>query len=142
MSAPVRMILGLIKGALIAGSIGLGLSFVFSGNGWLATLIAMLLGGALVGIVCGVPFWKIDQWPTTLVKALFGVGVGALVNFLLDSFALFQLPHFVNAADQSREFFGNHWIGVAAFGGLWGLIVDLDAGFDDNKADANGNKKK
>lgn len=140
MSAPVRMILGLLKGAAIGGGLGLGLSFALSGGP--ATWVSMLLSGALVGIVCGVPFWKVDQWPTTLVKAIFGIGVGALVNFLLDSFATFgPIQHFVNAS-ANPEYLGNHWIGVAAFGALWGLIVDLDASFEDTKGDAGGSNKK
>lgn len=128
MSAPIRMLLGLLKGAVIGGAVGIGFVFLLPQEPGLATWLSMLLAGTLVGIICGVPFWKKDQWITTIIKAIFGLGVGALANFLLDKFVstMGQISYFVMPTGAAP--LGDHWLGVAAFGALWGLLVDLDAG--------------
>lgn len=146
----MRTLLGFLQGAVIAGAVAIGLHFAFQ-NGGIATWISMLLAGALVGITTGNPIWKKDAWPANIVKAIFGIGLGALANFLLDRFAGLSLPMLIpgltngtlaSGLPNTLANLGDNWIGVAAFGGLWGLLVGLDSGFEDPKPDPNANKKK
>jgi hypothetical protein len=140
MGKPIKTILGFSQGAIVAAIVAIGLSMAIkSGN--IATWITMPLAGILVGIVCGQPIWKEGQWATGVVKGIFGLLLGLGANLLLDyttssihingSLAVLNLN---GATDLIDVTLGNHWIGVALFGGVWGLLVGLDSGFDDSAA--------
>lgn len=72
----LRVIVGLLKGALVGGAVGYGLLRL----GWtsnLLTYVACSLVGALVGLVAGRPPWAAETIFTPLIKMIFGGIVGA-----------------------------------------------------------------
>jgi hypothetical protein len=143
MEKPVKTILGFLQGAIIAGVIALGLSFAIK-TGALATWISMPLAGILVGITCGLPIWKEGAWATNVVKAIFGLLLGLGANWLLDfTTSAITMPLATNLnGDSGILGLGDHWIGAALFGGLWGLLIGLDSGFDEAKPETKTNQKK
>ena len=75
----LKLILGLLKGALVGGAIGYG-AFAAGMDGGLLWVVYGV-AGALVGLIAGRPLWALitDKDGTTWVsvlKALFGFGVG------------------------------------------------------------------
>ena len=147
MGKPIKTVLGFLQGAIIAGVIALGLSFAIKGgSGTLATWISMPLAGIIVGITCGLPIWKEGAFPTNVVKAIFGLLLGLGANWLLDfTTSGIPIPLALNLNhDTSILGLGDHWVGVALYGGLWGLLVGLDSGFEDAPAApaAKTNQKK
>jgi hypothetical protein len=135
MGKPIKTILGFSQGAIVAAIIAIGVSFAIK-TGTLATWITMPLAGVLVGITCGQAIWKEGQWATGIVKGIFGLLLGLGANLLLDyTTSAITLPLATNLnGDPNAWQLGNHWIGVALFGGVWGLLVGLDSGFDDSAA--------
>jgi hypothetical protein len=138
MGKALKTILGFSQGAIVAAVVAIGLSFAIK-TGTLATWITMPLAGILVGITCGQPIWKEGQWATGVVKGIFGLLLGLGANLLLDyTTSAILIPTVANLnGDNTAWQLGNHWIGVALFGGVWGLLVGLDSGFDDPAAAGN-----
>jgi hypothetical protein len=72
----IRIIVGLVKGAVVGGGIGYGLlrlgltSTVF-------VYLACALVGALVGVVAGRAPWKAETIWTPVLKMVVGAGIGA-----------------------------------------------------------------
>ncbi|MBA3540778.1 MAG: hypothetical protein H0T79_14295 [Deltaproteobacteria bacterium] len=77
----LKLLIGLLKGAVIGGAVGFG-AFALKnssgfGNAWLTYGVV----GALVGLLCGKPIWSLvrDKNSTNIIailKAAFGFGVG------------------------------------------------------------------
>jgi hypothetical protein len=71
----LRVVIGLLKGALVGGAVGYGLLHL----GWTSGLIAYLacaVVGAGVGLVAGRAPWRAETLWTPLVKLIVGAGVG------------------------------------------------------------------
>src|SRR3954452_12774598 len=71
----VRVILGLVKGAVVGGGVGYGLLRL----GWTSAVFAYLacaVVGALVGVVAGRAPWKAETIWTPVVKAIVGAVIG------------------------------------------------------------------
>ena len=65
----LRVLLGIVKGALIGGAVGYGASRIgLGGSGYLIYAAV----GFLVGVVCGKALWKQETLWTPLLKGLFG----------------------------------------------------------------------
>lgn len=122
-----RLVIGLIKGALIGGALGAAFHF---GLGWvratglLAFLIAMGTG-ATAGILAGSPPWKQQGWIESVLKSVAGLAIGALSYWGLNSFASVTLPISIDGLagvpwTESTLFFP---IVIAA---LFGSLVELD----------------
>jgi hypothetical protein len=71
----VRVVLGLLKGAVVGAALGWAALKLGVGGGAAAFLTYALIGG-IVGMVCGKPPWRQDTFWTSALKGLFGVGVG------------------------------------------------------------------
>src|SRR5262249_60340928 len=71
----LRVVLGLLKGAVVGGALGWGAFKLGVTSGAAAILTYGVIGG-LVGMVCGKPPWRQDTFWTSALKGLFGVGVG------------------------------------------------------------------
>jgi hypothetical protein len=70
----LRVLLGILKGAVIGGAIGYGASRVGLGHG--ATGYLIYAGtGFLVGLVCGKAIWRQETLWTPALKGLFGAGI-------------------------------------------------------------------
>ncbi len=125
----LKLLLGLLKGAVIGGGLGYGAFAAGLDGGWLWPVYG--LAGALVGLVAGTPLWKLitdknaTSWVSVL-KAVFGFGVGcglyALVHKAWGGFEL-ELSFL---SDQPRMF--QHWQPVfgGAVGGFLGAFFEID----------------
>ncbi|MCS6798373.1 MAG: hypothetical protein NZ898_07570 [Myxococcota bacterium] len=121
-----RLLLGLVKGLLIGATLGaalqLGLRWPLSGLlGWLAAMGT----GATAGILAGRPPWQQDAWFESVLKALGGIGFGALAywgaGYVSGSFP-FSLPE-VDPHTPWREI---PLVSLPAIAALFGAIVELD----------------
>jgi hypothetical protein len=136
----VKLLVGLLKGAVIGGAVGYGAVALHDatgfGNGWLT----FGLIGALVGLLVGRPIWALLKDKNTtniiaIIKAAFGFGVGC---------GLYALVAKVWAPDPDMLVIADYpllyWppsLG-AAIGGVYGGFVELDDSIGD---DSTGKKK-
>ena len=138
----LKLILGLLKGALVGGAIGYG-AFAAGLDGGLLWVVYGV-AGALVGLIAGRPLWALitDKDGTTWVsvlKALFGFGVGcglyALVGKVWGGFLLE-----LSFLDGEPRLF-QHWqpVFAASVGGFLGGFFEID---DAIGGDAPPAKKK
>jgi hypothetical protein len=77
----VKLLVGLIKGAVIGGGVGYGAYALATSTGFDNAWLTYGLIGALVGLLVGKPLWALlrDKDSTTVIailKAAFGFGVG------------------------------------------------------------------
>ncbi len=116
----LKLLVGLIKGAVIGGAIGYGASQVAIIPGWLTYGLV----GALVGFIAGRPIWSLirDKNATSVVAILraavgFGVGCGA---YALVWRVWSPEPMMVSGVNA----FG--WPLVGVVGAAWGGLLELD----------------
>ncbi len=131
----LKLILGLLKGAVVGGALGYGAYALDLGGAmhW----VTYGLAGALVGLIAGRPIWALitdkegTSWISVL-KALFGFGVGcglyALVAKVWGGFD-------ITLGEETQRF--QHWqpIFAASVGGFLGAFFEIDdaIGGDDSK---------
>ncbi len=120
----VKLLVGLIKGAVIGAAIGFGADAARAS--FFSPWVTYGLIGALVGLICGKPIWNLlkDKNQTNIIavlKAAFGFGVGCGLYALLakawapsammvSGFDIFSWPVSVGGA----------------IGGVYGGFVELD----------------
>jgi hypothetical protein len=122
----LRLVLGLVKGAVIGGALGYGAHELGLDGGW-AYVIYGLVGFA-VGLFVGRPIWShlIDKkstvW-TSFLKGLFGFGVGC---------GLYALAHNVlpdpaiTIAGESHTLSQWPYLFGGIFGALYGAWIEVD----------------
>ena len=71
----LRLVLGVLKGAIVGGAVGAGAWKLGVAGGALA-FVACGVVGALVGVVCGKAIWRQETLFTPLLKGIFGFAVG------------------------------------------------------------------
>ena len=133
-----RLIIGLVKGAVIGGALGYGAyaAGMDGGFNWLTYGVI----GAFVGLLVGRPLWshladKHSTAVTSVIKAVFGygmcVGLYALVAKVWGGFEL----SISALEDQPRNLYDWPFILGPVIGGLWGAWVEADdaAGPSDDK---------
>lgn len=76
----LRLVLGILKGAVVGAAVGLGAAKIGIGGGALGYVVSGVVG-ALVGVVCGKAIWRQETLFTPLLKAIFGFGIGALLYY-------------------------------------------------------------
>lgn len=84
-----RLLLGLLKGLVIAGALG-ALFFYAFGMHAVTGVGAFLLAGLatlLAGVFAGQPPWKTGAWIGSVLKGVFGFGLGAGLYWVLQRFA-------------------------------------------------------
>ncbi len=89
----LRLLIGILKGAIVGGLLGGGLWYLETGGNlqargaplaWLGWLVYGLVG-VLAGLVSGKPPWaKGSAWVASILKGVFGFGVCVGLYFLLD----------------------------------------------------------
>ena len=131
MSQSTSATVAFVKGAILAGGIAVGVSFVCPTDGNLATWISVIFAGLVVGLTMGKPIADKDSGPTLAVQALICPSAGAGLNALLDFYKEKIDIKVHDLTDGRTEYFSDHWIFVAIFGGLLGLLLTLDARSDD-----------
>ncbi len=133
----LKLLLGLLKGAVIGGALGYGAYYTGLDGGlhWLTYGLC----GALVGLVAGRPIWALitdknsTSWISVL-KAMFGFGIGcglyALVAKVWGGFDLTMLGETRRVQDWQFVLGG----GIGAF---WGAFIEIDDAIGgDDKAKA------
>jgi ABC-type Mn2+/Zn2+ transport system permease subunit len=84
-----RLVLGLLKGLVIGGALGALFFYAFgvqSISGALAFVLAGL-AALLAGVFAGQPPWKKGAWIGSILKGLFGFGLGAGLYWVVQRFA-------------------------------------------------------
>src|SRR5437762_2201117 len=137
----LRVVLGLLKGAVVGGAIGWG-AFKLGVTAGVAAILTYAVIGGLAGMICGKPPWRQDTLWTSALKGLFGVGVG-IGLYLLGRKVLgmhITLPAALGAP-------GEHAIADLPIvlgpliGAVWGCFVEVDDG-GSAKAAADKSKSK
>jgi hypothetical protein len=119
----VKLLVGLLKGAVIGAAIGYGAAQIGFGDGAVAWLTYGVIG-VLVGLLVGRPLWSLikDAGATTWVsvlKAAFGFGVGCGLYALI---AKVWAPSFQIAGYSAMW---SPFVG-GAIGAVYGGFVELD----------------
>jgi len=137
----LKLILGLLKGALVGGAIGYG-AFAAGMDGGLLWVVYGV-AGALVGLIAGRPLWALitDKDGTTWVsvlKALFGFGVGCgLYALVHKAWGGFELT--LSFLDDKPRMF-QHWqpVFAASVGGFLGAFFEIDDAIGGDAPSAKG----
>ena len=129
----LKLLVGLLKGAVIGGAIGYGASQVPIVPTWLTYGLV----GALVGFIAGRPIWSLirDKNATSVVailRAAFGFGVGCGLYALV-----WRLWSPEPLMVSNINVFG--WPLAGAVGAVWGGFLELD---DSIGADSAKDKDK
>jgi hypothetical protein len=138
----VRVVLGLLKGALVGAALGWAALKLGVGGGAAAFLTYALIGG-VAGMVCGKPPWRQDTFWTSALKGLFGVGVGIglyLLGRKLLGGAHVALPAALGAPPD-RSIAELPILLGPVIGAIWGTFVEVDDG-GGAKAAADKSKPK
>lgn len=139
-----RLLLGLVKGLLIGGAIGAGAHFGLrwtSATGLLAYLLAMG-SGATAGILGGKPPWRQETWIETVLKAVAGLGIGALVYWITSTWAAFGIPFALPSVEAGTPWTSVPLLVSTAIGVLFGTLVELDNTDDGATTPSRGGKAK
>jgi hypothetical protein len=132
----VRVVLGLLKGAVVGGALGFAALKLGVGGG-AAGFLTYALIGSLVGMICGKPPWRQDTFWTSAIKGLVGVGVG-IGMFWLGQKVLggihVSLPASLGVAPD-RSIAELPIILGPLVGAIWGGIVEVDDGGSSGAAD-------
>jgi hypothetical protein len=122
----VRILLGLLKGGIIGAGIGFGAFKLGIASGPISFVVYGLVG-ALVGIIAGRPPWRQDTLWTSLLKGLFGFGVGFVLY--LGGRKLLGGAHLAIATSYGapdRPLVEIPFLLGPMIGALWGIFVELD----------------
>ena len=124
----VRVILGLLKGAIIGAAVGYGATRLGVTTGALAFATYAAVG-FLVGLICGKAVWRHETLWTPALKGLFGAGICALLYFgaskLLGGLTM-DFTAQLGAPD--RPLAQIPLLLAPALGILYGIFVEVDDG--------------
>lgn len=132
----VKLLVGLLKGAVIGGAVGYGAFALQDATGFGSAWLTYGLIGALVGLFVGKPLWALLKDKNTtniiaIIKAVFGFGVGC---------GLYALLRYAWNPDPKLLEVGGYpllaWFPTvgAAIGGVYGAFVELDDSIGDDAA--------
>jgi hypothetical protein len=132
-----RLLLGIIKGAVIGAALGYGAYAAGIGASW-GWLVYGLVG-LLVGLLVGRPVWSHlrDKGSTvwvSIIKALFGFGVGAGLGALVGRV---DLGLEITIAGETRDLLAWPFVVGGAIGAIYGGWVEVD----DSPAKAKAKKQ-
>ena len=135
----VKLLVGLLKGAVIGAAIGYGAAQIGFGDGAAAWLTYGVVG-VLVGLLVGRPLWALikdagaTSWVSVL-KAAFGFGVGCGLYALI---AKVWAPNFQIAGYSAMW---SPFVG-GAIGAVYGGFVELDDAIGGGAPDSDKTKAK
>ena len=138
----VKLLVGILKGAVIGGALGYGLMSLYSAAGFEANpWVTYGLIGAVVGLFVGKPIWVLirDKNSTSVVailKSVFGFGIGCGLYALI---AKAWGPHLA-ISTIPNVFAWPPTLG-GLIGAVYGGFVELDDAIGDDKV-AEGAEKK
>ena len=139
----VKLLVGILKGAVIGGALGYGAYALGEATGFLNPWLTYGLIGAIVGLFVGRPIWALirDKNSTTVIsilKSAFGFGIGCGIYALVakvwgPELAISSVP---NVFEWPPTMGG-------AIGAVYGGFVELDDAIgDDPKAKKPAQKKR
>ncbi len=137
-----RLLLGLAKGLLVGAALGAGAHF---GLGWAKAsgLLAYLLAmgaGATAGVLGGKPPWRQDTWIESVLKAVAGLGVGALLYWIASTWLAFALPFALPGVAAGTPWTEVPMLVVSAVSVVFGTLVELDNTDDGTQTPKRGGK--
>jgi hypothetical protein len=135
----MRVIIGLVKGLIVGGTVGYGLLRLGWTSGALA-YVACAIVGALVGVVAGRAPWKAETIWTPVLKMIVGAGIGVGLAALATHFGP-DSEVYVKPLKTGLEQvpFRSGPILAPIIGVLYGIFVEWDDG--GGKKDAPAAKK-
>jgi hypothetical protein len=136
----LKLLVGILKGAVIGGALGYGAHAIGQSTGFDNPWIIYGLIGAIVGLFVGRPIWSLirDQESTSwiaILKAVFGFGIGCGLYAIIakawqPTLAISSVPNVFAWAPTLG----------GAIGAVYGGFVELDDAMGDDKAAAAGKK--
>ena len=133
----LRVIFGLIKGAIVGGGIAyLSLRLGMAEAAW--AYLACALVGAIVGVVAGQPPWRAETIWTPVIKMLVGAIIGAGLCFV--GFRFLPNPSF-HVAELGELSLHSAPLLAPIIGILYGIFVEVDDGGEKKAAPAKTSKK-
>jgi hypothetical protein len=130
----LRLVLGILKGAIVGAAIGYGAWKVGIGGGVLGFVVYGLVG-ALVGVVCGKPLWRQETLFTPLLKSIFGFAIG--VGLFYGAHKLLGDWHLAFATGlgaPDRPLVEIPFLLAPLIGLIYGAFVEIDDGSGGGKA--------
>ena len=129
----IKLVVGILKGAVIGGAVGYGAYAMASATGFGNPWLTYGAIGALVGLLAGRPIWSLirDKNATTwvsILKAAFGFGVGCGLYAIIAK-AWSPAALYVGGYDV---FSWQVTLG-GAIGAVYGGFVELDDAIGDDK---------
>jgi len=134
-----RLLIGLLLGLAIGAALASGLHFglgLSSASGLLGYLLAMG-AGATAGTLLGKPPWQQEAWIEAILKAVAGLGFGALVFWLGSSYVPWTWPSDLLGVPAGTPLAHVLLVVLPVTAGLFGTLVSLD-----NTGDASSKKSK
>jgi len=122
-----RLLIGLLLGLAIGFGMAAGLHFglgLRSASGLLGYLLTMG-AGATAGVLLGKPPWQQEAWIEAILKAVAGLGFGALVFWLGSSYIPWTLPA-VLGLPEGTPLADALLVSMPLTAGLFGTLVSLD----------------
>jgi hypothetical protein len=122
----MRLVLGILKGAIVGAVVGAGAWKVGLAGGALAFVVYGIVG-ALVGVVCGKPLWRQETLFTPLLKGIFGFAIG--VGLFYGAHKLFGAAHLALATGfgaPDRPFIEVPFLVGPLIGLIYGAFVEVD----------------
>lgn len=138
----LRLLIGLVKGAVIGGAVGYGAYTLGLGGAFHWITYGVI--GAMVGLLCGRPLWShlLDKSSTTwtaILKGIFGFGVGVgLYAIVAKAWGGFEL----SLMDETRLVQDWPFALGGAIGALYGAFVEVDDKPPPGADDGQRKKKK
>lgn len=125
-----RLLLGLLKGIVVGGAIGAALHFGVRQTSMAPGALNYVLYGTvalLAGVLAGQPPWRKGAWVASILKGIFGFGVGAGLYALASRYlqvpveGLMELPAGTQLAQAPLLF-------APAVATVYATLVELDDG--------------
>jgi len=125
----LRVVLGILKGAIVGAAVGAGAWKLGLGGGVIA-FGAYGLIGALVGVVCGKPLWRQETLWTPLLKGIFGFAIGCLLYWGARKLLGGMTPPFAASlgAPANRPLVEVPYLLGPLVGLVYGAFVEVDDG--------------
>lgn len=138
----IKLVVGILKGAVIGGAVGYGAYALKTATGFASPWLAYGVIGALVGLIAGKPIWSLirdknaTSW-VSILKAMFGFGAGCGLYALVSR--VLSFPEVIVAGENVFT-----WpVSVGgAIGAVLGGLFELDDAIGDDKDKAEKADKK
>jgi len=139
-----RLVLGLLKGLVIAGALG-ALFFYAFGLHAVSGVGAYLLAGLatlVAGIFAGQPPWKKGAWIGSILKGVFGFALGAGMYWLVQKFAPGMDLQRVLRANEPTTIATAPLTFMPIVGAIYSMLVEIDDGAEEGSTADPASEKK